>query len=78
MRTKKYKNFGSLMFVNTWTLEKIQQHEIDIIKLRLKLKTLKDFKIVVREEVEDNEIYFYVERLKEGEIIKCGIEDILK
>ena len=78
MRTKKYKNFGSLMFVNTWTLEKIQQHEIDIIKLRLKLKTLKDFKIVVSEEVEDNEIYFYVERIKEGEIIKCGIEDILK
>lgn len=78
MKTKKYKNFGSLMFVNAWTLEKIQQYEIDIIKLRLKLKTLKDFKIVVREELENNEIYFYVERLKEGEIIKCGIEDILK
>ena len=78
MKTKKYKNFGSLMFVNSFTLEKIQKHEIDIIKLRLKLKTLKDFKIVIREELENNEIYFYVERLKEGEIIKCNIEDILK
>ena len=78
MKTKKYKNFGSLMFVNSFTLEKIQKHEIDIIKLRLKLRTLKDFKIVIREELENNEIYFYVERLKEGEIIKCNIEDILK
>ena len=78
MKTKKYKNFGSLMFVNNFTLEKIQKHEIDIIKLRLKLRTLKDFKIVIREELENNEIYFYVERLKEGEIIKCSIKDILK
>ena len=78
MKTKKYKNFGSLMFVNSFTLEKIQKHEIDIIKLRLKLRTLKDFKIVIREELKNNEIYFYVERLKEGEIIKCNIEDILK
>lgn len=78
MKTKKYKNFGSLMFVNSFTLEKIQKYEIDIIKLRLKLKTLKDFKIVIREELENNEVYFYVERLKEGEIIKCSIEDILK
>ena len=78
MKTKKYKNFGSLMFVNSFTLEKIQKYEIDIIKLRLKLRTLKDFKIVIREELENNEIYFYVERLKEGEIIKCNIEDILK
>lgn len=78
MKTKKYKNFGSLMFVNSFTLEKIQKHEIDIIKLRLKLRTLKDFKIVIREELENNEIYFYVERLKEGEIIKCNIKDILK
>ena len=78
MKTKKYKNFSSLMFVNSFTLEKIQKHEIDIIKLRLKLRTLKDFKIVIREELKNNEIYFYVERLKEGEIIKCNIEDILK
>lgn len=78
MKTKKYKNFGSLMFLNSYTLEKIQKYEIDIIKLRLKLRTLKDFTIIIREELNDNEVYFYVERLKDGEIIKCDINDILK
>ena len=78
MKTKKYKNFGSLMFLNSFTLEKIQKYEIDIIKLRLKLRTFKDFMIIVREEIEDNTIYFYVERLRDGEIIKCDITDILK
>ena len=78
MKTKKYKNFGSLMFLNSYTLEKIEKYEIDIIKLRLKLKTFKDFMIVVREELNDNEIYFYVERLRSGEIIKCDINDVLK
>ena len=78
MKTKKYKNFGSLMVLNSYTLEKIQKYEIDIIKLRLKLRTLKDFTIIIREELNDNEVYFYVERLKDGEIIKCDINDILK
>lgn len=78
MKTKKYKNFGNIMFLNSFTLEKIQQYEIDIIKLRLKLRTFKDAMIVVREELNDNEIYFYVERLRSGEIIKCDINDVLK
>lgn len=78
MKTKKYKNFDNLMILNSFTLNKIQQNKIDIIKLRLKLKTLRDAKIVVREEVENNVVYFYIKRFKEGEIIKCSMEDILK
>lgn len=78
MKTKKYKNFDNLMILNSFTLNKIQQNKIDIIKLRLKLKTLRDAKIVVREEVENNVVYFYIKRFKEGEIIKCNMDDILK
>lgn len=77
MKTKKY-NFGCLMFLNKYTLDKLEQYEIDILKLRLNLKTFKDFKIIVRNELKDNDIYFYVERVKSGEIIKYDVRDILK
>lgn len=77
MKTKKY-GFGSLMFLNEFTLDKIQQCEIDIIKLRLKLRTFKDFKIIVREEIENNVVYFYIEHSSDGEIIKCKVDEMLR
>ena len=66
------------MFLNEFTLEKLEKYEIDILKIMLKVKTMKDFMIVVREEVDDNVVFFYVERKENGEIIKCDVRDILK
>lgn len=77
MKTKRY-NFGCIMFLNEYTLDKLERYEIDILKLRLNLKTFKDFKIIIRDELEDNDVYFYVERKKDGEIIKYDVRDILK
>ena len=77
MKTKKY-NFGNIMFLNEFTLEKLEKYEIDILKIMLMVKTMKDFMIVVREEVDDNVVFFYVERKENGEIIKCDVRDILK
>ncbi len=77
MKTKKY-NFGNTMFLNQFTLEKLERYEISILKVMLIVKTMKDFKIMIREELDDNVVYFYVERKECGEIIKCDVRDILK
>ena len=77
IKTKRY-NYGNIMFLNEFTLEKLEKYEIDIIKLMLKLKTTKDFKIVLREELDDNIVVFYVERKNNGEIVEYDIRDFLK
>lgn len=77
MKTKKY-NFGNIMFLNDVTLEKLEKYQINLFKLMLKLKTTKDFMIVVREELDDNAVVFYVERKKDGEIVECDVRDLLK
>lgn len=77
IKTKKYK-YPNLMILNEFTLSKLQEYDIDILKIRWELKTIKDFKIVVREEISDNEIYFYINRFDSGEIIEYDVNDILK
>lgn len=77
LKTKKYK-YPNLMILNEFTLSKLQEYDIDILKIRWELKTIKDFKIVVREEISDNEIYFYINRFDSGEIIEYDVNDILK
>jgi hypothetical protein len=79
IKTKKY-NFGNLLFCNEFTYYKIVNNALDIALLRLHydLKTLKDFKIVVREELGDNKVYFYVERWNSGFIKEYNFNDLLK
>ena len=77
MKTKKY-NFGNIMFLNEFTLEKLEKYEIDILKIILKVKTIRDFSIMIRDDIGDNEIYFYIECKSSGEIIKCDVKDIIK
>lgn len=76
IKTKKYK-YPNLMILNEFTLSKLQEYDIDILKIRWELKTIKDFKIVVREEISDNEIYFYINRFDSGEIIEYDVNDIV-
>lgn len=76
MITKKYKNYPNMMFVNEDTLSKLKMFQIDL-KIFLKIRTLKEVKIVVRPEIPNNEVYFYINRWNKGEILKFDILDIL-
>ena len=76
MKTKKYKNYPNMMFVNEDTLSKLKMFQIDL-KIFLKIRTLKEVKIVVRPEIPNNEVYFYINRWNKGEILKFDILDIL-
>lgn len=76
MKTKKY-NYPNMMFVNDDTLSKLIMFQIDL-KIFLKIKTFKRVKIVVRPEIPNNEVYFYINRWNKGEILKFDILDILK
>ena len=75
MKTKKY-NYPNMMFVNDNTLSKLKMFQIDL-KIFLKIRTLKEVKIVVRPEIPNNEVYFYINRWNKGEILKFDILDIL-
>ena len=76
MITKKYKNYPNMMFINEDTLSKLKMFQIDL-KIFLKIRTLKEVKIVVRPEIPNNEVYFYINRWNKGEILKFDILDIL-
>lgn len=76
MKTKKY-NYPNMMFVNDDTLSKLKMFQIDL-KIFLKIRTFKEVKIVVREEIPNNEVYFYINRWNKGEILKFNILDILR
>ena len=76
MITKKYKNYPHMMFINEDTLSKLKMFQIDL-KIFLKIRTLKEVKIVVRPEIPNNEVYFYINRWNKGEILKFDILDIL-
>lgn len=76
IKTKKY-NYPNMMFVNNDTLSKLKMFQIDL-KIFLKIRTLKEVKIVVRPEIPNNEVYFYINRWNKGEILKFDILDILR
>ena len=76
MITKKYKSYPNMMFINEDTLSKLKMFQIDL-KIFLKIRTLKEVKIVVRPEIPNNEVYFYINRWNKGEILKFDILDIL-
>lgn len=76
IKTKKYK-YPNMMFVNNDTLSKLKMFQIDL-KIFLKIRTLKEVKIVVRPEIPNNEVYFYINRWNKGEILKFDILDILR
>ena len=46
MKTKKYKNIPNTMFLNEDSLSKLKMFQIDL-KIFLKIRTLKEIKIVV-------------------------------
>ena len=75
MKTKKY-NYPNMMFVNENTLSYLKMFQIDL-KIFLKIRTLKEVKIVVRPEIPNNEVYFYINRWNKGEILKFDLLDIL-
>lgn len=75
MKTKKY-NYPNMMFVNENTLSYLKMFQIDL-KIFLKIRTFKEVKIVVRPEIPDNEVYFYINRWNKGEILKFDLLDIL-
>lgn len=75
--TKKYKNYPNMMFVNEDTLSKLKMFQIDL-KIFLKIRTLKEVKIVVCNDIPNNEVYFYINRFRKGEILKFDILDLLK
>ena len=77
MITKKYKNYPNMMFVNEDTLSIFKMFLIDL-KIFLKIRTLKDVKIVVSNDKANNEVYFYINRFRKGEILKFDILDLLK
>lgn len=77
IKTKKY-NFGNLLICNNFTLEKLSNSKIAMIKIHWVFKTLKDFKIIVREECENNKVYFYIENFNSGKIVEYDVNDILK
>ena len=79
IKTKKY-NFPNLMIVNSFTYDKLVQFstELNLMKIHWELKTLRDFKILVRDEPENNKVYFYVNKRKEGVIVEYSFEDLLK
>ncbi len=79
MKTKKYP-YPNLMFVNKFTYDKLEAFasEIDLIKLHLDLRCLRDFKIVVVDGIENDEVYFYVNRFKGGEIVSYNFKDLLR
>lgn len=78
IKTKKYK-FGNLLFCNELTYKKLEEfiNPIAVAKLHMKLKTFKDFKIIIRNELKDDMIYFYVNRINSGEIIEFKLKDLL-
>ena len=80
IKTKKYKNLENTMFVNELTYRKLEEfiNPIAITKLHMKLKTFKDFKIAIINELENDMIYFYIERTNSGEIIEYKLKDLLK
>lgn len=78
MKTKKYNFEQNMMFVNTRTLDKIRTYGVKIFKVHWLLKTIQDFNIFVSDDIEDNVVYFYVNRLKCGEIVKIELNEILK
>ena len=55
MKTKKYKNYPNMMFVNEDTLSKLKMFQIDL-KIFLKIRTLKEVKIVVCNDIPNNEV----------------------
>ena len=75
IKTKKYKNLENTMFVNELTYKKLEEFasDINLFKIHRELKTLKDFKIVVRPEIANDMVYFYVKRANSGEIIEYKI-----
>lgn len=79
IKTKKYKNLENTMFVNELTYRKLEEFisPIAIAKLHMKLKTFKDFKIAIINELENDMIYFYIERTNNGEIIEYELKDLL-
>ena len=79
MITKKY-NYPNMLFCNEFTYRKLEQFadELAIFRLHWQLKTIKDFKVVVREECKNNEIYFYINRKNNGEIVSYKFEDLLR
>ena len=77
MKTKKYKNYPNMMFVNEDTLSKLKMFQINL-KIFLKIRTLKEIKIVVCNDIPNNEVYFYINRFRKGEILKFDILDLLK
>ena len=77
MITKKYKNYPNMMFVNEDTLSKLKMFQIDLKKY-LKKRNLKEVKIEVWNDIANNEVYFYINRFRKGEILKFDILDLLK
>mgnify|MGYP003500469405 FL=1 len=79
MKTKKY-NYPNMMFVNQFTYNKLEEFasDINLFKIHKELKTLKDFKIVVRPEIANNMVYFYVNKWNSGLIKEYKLKDILK
>lgn len=79
IKTKKY-NFPNLMIVNSFTYDKLVRFatELNLMKIHWELKTLRDFRIVVREEVENNKVCFYINKRKEGIIVEYNFDDLLK
>lgn len=80
IKTKKYKNFSNMMFVNEFTYNKLEEFasDINLFKIHRELKTLKDFKIVIRNEIANDMIYFYVNKWNSGLIKEYKLKDILK
>ena len=78
MKTKKY-GFGNLLFCNEFTYSKLEEfiNPIAVAKLHMKLKTFKDFKIIVKDEIVNDMIYFYIERINNGEIVEFKLKDLL-
>lgn len=79
MKTKKY-NYPNMLFCNKFTYDKLElfAKDIRLLKIHWELRSLKDFKIVIREELEDNKVYFYVNHFNSGEIKVYNLNEILK
>jgi hypothetical protein len=80
IKTKKYKGYPNMMFVNEFTYYKIVNNAYDIALWRLhrELGTLRDFKVVIKDELEDNKVVFYVKKWNSGLIKEYEFKDLLK
>jgi hypothetical protein len=69
-----------MMFVNEFTYYKVVNNACDIALWRLhrELGTIRDFKIVINEELEDNKVVFYVKKINSGLIKEYNFNDLLK